>query len=251
MISFPNAKINLGLHVIRKRDDGFHDIETVFFPIQMHDSLEILVKPGETSITQHGPALPDGENIVTKAYELLKSEYGIPAVDIHLLKHIPTGAGLGGGSSDAAHTLLMLNDLFRLNISSAGLEALAAKLGSDCPFFMRNKPVFASGRGEVFEEIDPDLSGYEIRVVKPDVHISTVEAYGFVKPNAERPSLREIIRQPLSDWKDNLINDFEKPVFEKYPEIREVKESMYDQGAVYASMSGSGSAVYGLFAAEE
>jgi len=247
MISFPNAKINLGLHVIRKRDDGFHDIETVFYPISIHDSLEILAIEGETVLKQYGLKLPEGENIVLKAYKLLKQESDIPAVDMHLLKNIPGGAGLGGGSSDAAHTLLMLNDLFELNISSAGLEALAAKLGSDCAFFIRNRPVFASGRGEVLGEINLDLSGYEIRVINPEIHISTAEAYGFVKPDAERPSLREIIQQPLSDWKDILINDFENPIFKKYPEIREVKESLYDMGAIYASMSGSGSAVYGIF----
>ena len=250
MISFPNAKINLGLHVIRKRYDGFHDIETVFYPISLSDSLEIYHsdKP-EASLKLYGPLLPAGENLCMRAFHLLKEEFDIPSVEMHLLKHIPTGSGLGGGSSDAAQTLLMLNDLFKLNISSAGLETLAAKLGSDCAFFIRNRPVFASGRGEVFEEISLDLSGFEIKVINPNIHINTAEAYGFVKPDAERPYLREIIRQPLSDWKDILINDFEKPIFEKHPEIREIKESLYKMGAVYASMSGSGSAVYGIFTA--
>ncbi len=247
MLSFPNAKINLGLHVLRKRADGFHDIETVFYPIAMHDSLEILPSKGETSIEQYGPELPGGENIVLKAYHLLKKGNDIPAVDIHLLKHIPTGAGLGGGSSDAAHALIMLNDMFKIGLSSAELEILTAQLGSDCAFFIRNKSLFASGRGEVFEDIDLDLSGYQIRVIKPEIHISTPEAYGMVTPQENRPSLREIITMPIHDWKHHLVNDFETPIFNKYPMIKKVKEKMYREGAIYASMSGSGSAVYGLF----
>jgi len=246
MLSFPNAKINLGLHVLRKREDGFHEIETVFYPIDMHDSLEI--RPAvQTTFNFSGPELAEGENIVLKAYHLMGQEYGIPPVEIHLLKHIPAGAGLGGGSSDAAHSLVMLNDLFNLDISPAELEKLAAELGSDCAFFIRNKPALASGRGELLEDIDLDLSGYEIKVIKPDIHISTPEAYGMVKPMDVRPSLREIIQKPVHEWKEVMVNDFEKPLFEKYPEIREHKEALYAQGPVYASMSGSGSAVYGLF----
>jgi len=247
MISFPNAKINLGLHVLNKREDGFHDIETIFYPIPMHDSLEILPMSGEVSIKQYGPPLPGGENLCIQAFDLLKEDYNLPAVDIHLLKHIPAGAGLGGGSSDAAHTLILLNDLFELGVSSDQLESMAAKLGSDCAFFIRNRPLFASGRGEVFNEISLDLSGYRVEVIRPDIHISTPEAYGMITPEENRPSLREIIQKPIMEWKDHLVNDFEKPIFEKYPEIRELKESFYDQGALYASMSGSGSAVYGIF----
>lgn len=246
MITFPNAKINLGLHVLQKREDGFHEIETVFYPIDLHDSLEI--RPAvETTFNFSGPDLAGGENIVMKAYRLLEQEYGIPPVEMHLLKHIPAGAGLGGGSSDAAHALLMLDEMFSLDISPAGLEELAAELGSDCTFFIRNEPVLASGRGEVLENIVLDLSGYEIRVVNPDIHISTPEAYGMVTPMNVRLSLREIIQKPIHEWKEALVNDFEKPIFEKYPEIHEIKESLYDQGAIYASMSGSGSSVFGLF----
>ena len=178
---------------------------------------------------------------------MLKQDYDIPEIDIHLLKHIPAGAGLGGGSSDAAFTLIMLNELFKLGISSAEMESRAATLGSDCAFFIRNKPLLAGGRGEVFEEIKLDLSGYRVEVIKPDIHMSTAEAYGMIAPIADRPSLREIIQKPIHEWKDHLVNDFEKPIFEKYPEIRELKESYYDQGAIYSSMSGSGSAVYGIF----
>lgn len=246
MLTFPNAKINLGLHVLRKRDDGFHDIETVFYPIAMHDSLEILPAQ-EHSLKQYGPALPRGENLVKKAYMLLYEKYDIPPIDVHLLKHIPTGSGLGGGSSDAAFTLKMLNEMFKLDISPAGMERHAALLGSDCAFFIRNETAIASGRGEVLENIDLDLSDYEIRVVHPGIHIPTPEAYGMVKPADNRPSLREIIKMPVSTWKDNLVNDFEKPIFNKHPEIGILKQQMYDEGAVYAVMSGSGSAVFGLF----
>lgn len=247
MITFPNAKINLGLHVLRKREDGFHDIESIIYPIHMHDSLEMIPSDGEIFLKQYGPALPVGENIVMKAYKLLKKNFNIPAVEIHLLKHISSGAGLGGGSSDAAHSLIMLNDLFKLDISPAELEKLAVELGSDCAFFIRNKPALASGRGELLEDIDLDLSGYEIRVIKPDIHISTPEAYGMVMPMDVRPSLRKIIQKPIHEWKEVMVNDFEKPIFEKYPEIKEIKENMYREGAIYASMSGSGSSIYGIF----
>ena len=164
MLSFPNAKINLGLHVLRKRDDGYHDIETLFYPLEMHDSLEIM-PASEHSLKQYGPALPRGENLVKKAHLLLYEKYDIPPIDVHLLKHIPTGSGLGGGSSDAAFTLKMLNTMFNLDISPAGLEKHAALLGSDCAFFIRNRPALASGRGEVLESIELDLSDYEIRVL--------------------------------------------------------------------------------------
>lgn len=246
MISFPNAKINLGLHVIRKRDDGFHDIETVFYPINMHDSLEILPAE-EHSLKLYGPALPRGENLVTKAYRLLYEKYDIPPIDVHLLKHIPTGSGLGGGSSDAAFTLLMLNEIFKLGISNTGLKKHAALLGSDCAFFVENKPAIASGRGEILEDIEIDLSGYRIELSHPGFHVSTPEAYGLVTAVDNRPSLREIISQPISEWKNNLLNDFEEPVFKKYPAIRAAKEELYDKGAVYAAMSGSGSSIFGLF----
>jgi len=248
MITFPNAKINLGLHILRKREDGFHDIETVFYPITLHDSLEIYsLQLGETSLKQYGPRITDGQNLCVKAYELMKAEYDIPSVEMHLLKQIPLGAGLGGGSSDATHTLLMLNDIFDLCIGSSELEKLAARLGSDCAFFIRNNAVFANGRGEVFAPIDIDLEAFKIKVVHPDIHISTAEAYSMITPNAERPSLKEIIIKPISHWKDHLVNDFEDAVFKKYPEVRAAKEAMYEDGAIYASMSGSGSAVFGIF----
>ncbi len=247
MLSFPNAKINLGLQVLRKRPDGFHDIETVFYPVQLHDALEIHVADGKSSFRQYGPELPGGENIVFKAYHLLREDFELPALDIHLLKGIPAGAGLGGGSSDAAHALAMMNDLFGLRISPAALENYAGKLGSDCPFFIRNRPCIASGRGEVMEDIDLDLSAYRIELQYPGIHVATAEAYALVSPDDSRVSLREIIHRPVKEWKGKLRNDFEEAVFKKHPEIRELKEKMLEEGALYASMSGSGSAVYGIF----
>ena len=249
MISFPNAKINLGLHVTRKRDDGFHDIETVFYPVPICDTLEIYSFGDEdSSLKLYGtPLRAGGENLCMKAYKLLKNNFKLPPVDIHLLKYIPNGAGLGGGSSDATHTLMMLNDLFNLDISLADLEGQAIKLGSDCAFFMRNKPVFAFGRGEQFEDIDLDLSGKYIMIVKPDIHISTAEAFSMIKPVEGRPSPREIILKPIHEWKGLLVNDFEEPVFKKYPKIKSIRDEMYNTGAIYAAMSGSGSAVFGLF----
>ena len=248
MIAFPNAKINLGLHILSKRKDGFHDIETVFYPLMIHDSLEILTAGDqETSFKQYGLPLNSSKNLCEQAYELLKLEYDLPPVEMHLLKHIPVGAGLGGGSSDAAFTLLTLNELFGLGISSLELEKIAAGLGSDCAFFIRNRPLFATGRGELFEPLEIDLSAFEIRMAKPDIHISTPEAYAMATPKAGRPSLREVITNPIAEWKDCLFNDFEGPIFDKYPEIRIEKEKMYEQGAIYAAMSGSGSAVFGIF----
>ena len=246
MITFPNAKINLGLHVLRKRHDGFHDIETVFYPIAMHDSLELLPS-SDHSLNQYGPALPKGENLVMKAYRLLYEKYDIPPIDIHLLKHIPTGSGLGGGSSDAAHTLIMLNEMFELDISIARLQKLAAKIGSDCAFFIQNKPAIGTGRGDILAHFELDLSGYEIRLLHPGIQIPTHQAYDLVTPLDGRPSLREIIKMPVSDWKDNLFNDFEKPVFKKYSIIETLKQKMYSEGAAYAAMSGSGSTVFGIF----
>lgn len=248
MITFPNAKINLGLQVLRKRNDGFHDIETAFYPIPLRDSLEILKLSGRKgSFRQYGLRLGGGENLCQKAYNLLKEKYDIAPVSMYLLKNIPAGAGLGGGSSDAAHTLIMLNEMFDLDISSAELEILAAQLGSDCPFFIRNMPVLAEGRGEVFTPIKPGLGGKYIVVVKPDLHVSTPEAYAMVRPDQGRASLRDILEKPVEQWKDVLFNDFETPVFKNYPAIRQIKEKMYDDGALYASMSGSGSAVFGIF----
>jgi 4-diphosphocytidyl-2-C-methyl-D-erythritol kinase len=251
MVVFPNAKINLGLNVVERRPDGYHNIETVFYPVGLSDVLD--VEPSETctdySFSASGIELggdPE-DNLIVKAYRLLRSEYQFPAVDISLVKQIPFGAGLGGGSSDAAFMLKALNESFDLKITVKKLEKLAARLGADCPVFIQNKPVFATGIGNVFTPIDLSLKGYFLLLVKPDIHVSTPEAYSLVIPEKPHLSLVELIQKPLQDWKNTIKNDFEKSVFSNHPEIELIKNAMYKIGALYASMSGSGSSVYGLF----
>lgn len=249
MITYPNPKLNLGLNVIRKREDGYHDLESLFVPYMgMKDILEI-VPAKELGMHLYGIAL-DGDpldNLCIKAWKLLNEAYGIPPVEIHLCKNIPAGAGLGGGSADCAFTLRMLSDMFGLGLSDETLAGFAARLGSDCPFFVYNRPMIASGRGEILEPYDIDLSGYRIEVVKPDVHVSTKEAYAGIKPHKPEVGLREALAAPVKKWKDILKNDFEVSVFTAHPEIAAAKAAMYERGAVYASMSGSGSAVFGIF----
>lgn len=250
MICFPNAKINLGLNVVSKRPDGYHNIETVFYPIPVKDALEI-VSAEELSFTQTGIQVdaPMEKNLVIKALNLLKTHYDIPALEIHLLKAIPFGAGLGGGSADAAFMLKLLNDFCKLNIQDDELEKIAATIGADCPFFIRNTPVFATGTGNIFESVELSLKGYHLCLIKPDVAVSTPEAYSQVTPAAPVLSLKEIVCRPVSEWKELMINDFERSVFTKHPVIGQIKETLYKAGAVYASMSGSGSSVFGLFEA--
>lgn len=251
MLTFPNAKINLGLNIVEKRTDGYHNIETVFYPIGLCDVLE--VKPSETcsdySFSSSGLAI-DGDaedNLIVKAYRLLRSGYQFPAIDISLVKQIPFGAGLGGGSADAAFALKAINELFELKITPSRLEKIAAKLGADCPVFIRNKPVFGSGIGNVFAPVDVSLKGYYLLLVKPEIHVSTPEAYSMVTPEKPQISLSELIKQPISEWKNTIKNDFEISVFKRYPYIEKIKNEMYRLGALYASMSGSGSAVYAIF----
>lgn len=248
MICFPNAKINIGLNIVGKRPDGYHNIETVFYPIPVKDALEI-VGADAFSFTQTGIPVdaPAEKNLVVKALELLKRCYDIPPLEVHLLKSIPFGAGLGGGSADAAFMLKLLNDYCRLGIPQGKLERLASTLGADCPFFIRNVPVFASGTGNIFEPVELSLQGYHLCIVKPDIAVSTPEAYSMVTPQLPDVSLKEIIRKPVSEWAGSMVNDFEQSVFLKYPRIGEIKDSLYRQGALYASMSGSGSSVFGLF----
>lgn len=248
MICFPNAKINLGLNVIGKRPDGYHNIETVFYPIPMKDALEI-VAANEPTFRQTGIQIdaPMEKNLVVKALNRLKTQYSIPALKIHLLKAIPFGAGLGGGSSDAAFMLKLLNEFCKLNISDNRLEEMAASIGADCPFFIRNTPVFACGTGNIFEMVQLSLKGYYLCLIKPNVAVSTAEAYSLVTPTIPSVSLKDIIKQPVTKWKELMVNDFEKSVFSRYPIVGEIKESLYQHGAVYASMSGSGSSVFGLF----
>jgi len=246
VISFPNAKINLGLHVTEKRPDGFHNIETVLYPIPITDILEIILSEKKgIAFTATGTPIPGDpeKNLVLKAVNLI-SDTGYR---IHLHKIIPTGAGLGGGSADGAFALKLLNDLWKLDLSVAQMQDFARRLGSDCAFFIENRPVFAFGRGDRFEPMAPDLSEYRIVIVVPPVQVSTPEAYSLVTPRQPLHSLKEIISQPVEEWTGLLTNDFEEPVMNNYPVIREVKEELYRQGAIYAAMSGSGAAVYGVF----
>ncbi|MFO8066655.1 MAG: 4-(cytidine 5'-diphospho)-2-C-methyl-D-erythritol kinase [Bacteroidales bacterium] len=250
MLIFPHAKINLGLFVKRKREDGFHEIETVFYPVMLKDVLEIITTDGtKSSFFSSGINIPGNRNsnLCIKAYELLKKRYNIPAVNMHLHKVIPTGAGLGGGSSDAAFTLRLLNEMLSLNINKDEMMSLAAQLGSDCAYFIHDEPMLAKGRGEIFSNINLDLSDYHILLIKPDLSISSAEAYSMIRPEEPQASLEEIIKTPVNDWKKFLYNDFEIPIFKKHPYIKEIKEFLYEKRAVYASMSGSGSAVFGLF----
>jgi len=248
MISFPNAKINIGLHITEKRTDGYHNLETVFFPVGWSDALEIATSE-EVQFSSGGIHIPgDPEsNLVMKAYRLLQKDFSLPCLKIHLHKQIPFGAGLGGGSADGAFMLSLLNKQFELNLSGEELEQYAAQLGSDCPFFIRNKPVFASGRGEIMEPVHLSLNGMFILLVKPPVEVATAKAFQLVVPKEPAISLKTLIELPVQEWKDKITNQFEPSVFEQYPEIGDVRQSLYDLGAVYASMSGSGSCVFGLF----
>ncbi|MBF9252394.1 4-(cytidine 5'-diphospho)-2-C-methyl-D-erythritol kinase [Pontibacter sp. 172403-2] len=248
MLDFPNAKINLGLNIISKRPDGYHNLQSCFYPVKWSDALEIL--PAE--VQQFGttglpvPGAP-GANLCLKAYQLLKQKYELPPVHLHLHKVLPMGAGLGGGSADAAYTLRILNKLFGLNLSVETLENYARQLGSDCAFFVQNKPVIATERGDIFTPAALDLSGYTCVIVYPGIHITTAEAYGSITPKAPDYDLEDLLKQPVEVWKGKLQNDFEASLFPKYPVLPQIKEQLYAAGAAYASMTGSGSAMYGLF----
>ena len=255
MITFPNAKINLGLNIVEKRPDGYHNLETIFYPINLQDALEVTRRENnDKEYTLHISGSPlEGEpedNLVVKAYKLLKKDYpGLLPVDIHMYKHIPAGAGLGGGSSDAACMIKLLNGKFSLELSTERMEEYAVKLGADCSFFIRNKPVFATGIGNLFEPVELSLKGYHIILIKPDIFVSTRDAFAEIKPVRPAVSLKEIVKQPMETWKNSMKNDFEDSVFKKFPEIAAIKDELYDLGAVYAAMSGSGSSVYGIFKA--
>jgi len=248
MICFPNAKINLGLHVVEKRKDGFHNIETCFYPIPLKDALEI-VPATEFSFTQVGLTMNSSpsDNLVIKALNLFKKRYDVPDLSVYLKKVIPFGAGLGGGSADAAFMLKLLNAYTSQNLNEEELEKMAVEIGADCPFFIRNTPVIATGIGNIFDSIGLSLKGYTLYIIKPNLSVSTKDAYASVKPHKPNVSLHEILQNPVKEWKEALKNDFEPGIFQKYPVIAEIKAYMYAQGAVYAAMSGSGSAVFGLF----
>lgn len=254
MILYPNAKINIGLNVVEKRTDGYHNLETVFYPINLLDALEITTdehQADSVKLKVSGEAIAGrpSDNLVMKACNLMRSMFPekIERLSVHLHKHIPTGAGLGGGSSDAAFTIKALNEKFSLGMSVDQMEQLSAQLGADCPFFIKNQPVFAEGIGDIFTDIDIVLKGKTLVLVKPDISVSTADAYSLVSPHKPQQSLRESLRLPVEEWKNHVVNDFESSVFKKFPEIAAIKDRLYDLGALYASMSGSGSAVYGIF----
>jgi len=249
LIAFPNCKINIGLNVIDKREDGYHNLETVFYPLNFSDALEILPTQDNNEFAVTGlPLINNQNNLCVKAYDLIKKDFPeLPFIRMHLHKVIPVGAGLGGGSADAAFTLQILNQKFSLRLSGDQLKNYALRLGSDCPFFLFNKPSFATGRGEQLEPVNLNLSQYKIMLVNPGIHIDTSWAFLNVEPVSPKKSVKEIITQSVETWKQQLINHFETPVFKTYPEIKRIKEILYGKGALYASLTGSGSTVYGIF----
>ena len=249
MIAFPHAKINLGLYIISRRPDGYHNLETVFYPLPLCDILEI-VPAEETRFLSSGLNIPGkpADNLVLRAIQLLKRSYPrIGALDIYLHKSIPMGAGLGGGSSDAACTLQSVNRFFNLNISATHLNAYALELGSDCPFFLQSTPCYASGRGEILEPVGLDLSAYSFLLVHPEIHIETAGAFAGIRPAKPAQDLKKSIMMPVPDWKKNIHNIFEIPVFEAHPSLRKIRDQLYAAGALYAAMTGSGSTIYGIF----
>lgn len=250
MLIFSNCKINLGLRILRKRTDGYHDLETVFYPIPFNDVIEVIRTGEQVQFSSSGIPIDvePAQNLCMKAYALLKGLYELPPFKLHLHKSIPSGAGLGGGSANAAFTLKLLNAKFNLGLNTTQLLDLALQLGSDCPFFIVNKPCLATGRGELFESIDLSrLKGYKLVLVNPGIHISTAWAFSRVRITGSSASIKDLVSQPLENWKHTLVNDFEEAVFSEYPVIAQLKNELYSRGAIYASMSGSGSTVFGIF----
>jgi 4-diphosphocytidyl-2-C-methyl-D-erythritol kinase len=248
VITFPNAKINIGLNVINRRPDGYHNLETIFYPIRINDVLEI-VESTEMRFESAGLDIPGRveDNLCLQGYDLLREDFDLPPVSIFLYKHIPIGAGLGGGSADAAFFIRLVNDYFRLDLADDQMMGYAARLGADCAFFIKNTPAFAQAKGDELEPVQLDLSSYKMVLVMPPVHVSTGEAYRGVKPAVPEESLKELIGLPVGDWKHRIKNDFEESVFKNHPSIRGVKAALYEAGALYASMSGSGASVFGIF----
>lgn len=248
MISFPNAKINIGLNVINRRADGYHNLETVFYPVKIYDALEV-VPANNMQFKASGLGIPGNinDNLCLKGYELLKNDFDLPPVSIHLHKHIPIGAGLGGGSADAGFFIKLINNRFGLDLTTAQMQHYASKLGADCAFFIEDKPVFARGKGDEFIAIPLNLSAYHIVLVMPQAHVSTAEAYRGVKPKPAESPLQEINELQIAEWKNYVKNDFEESVFKNHPVIRGVKAALYEADAIYASMSGSGASVFGIF----
>ena len=254
MLWFPFAKINLGLAVLNKRADGFHAIESLMHPIKLYDILEIIENPNkdqdELMLSGLPLEIPPEKNLVWKALKLLRKQYNFPALKIQLHKQIPSGAGLGGGSSDAAHTLLGINQLFKLNIDKNTLGKLASEIGSDCPFFLKQKTQYAKGRGELLKDFKLNLKPQKLVLIIPEFSISTQTAYGKIVAESPKISPEEVLKKPIEEWKHLLKNDFEKSTFDEFPILSDVKEMLYKKGAIYASLSGSGSALFGLFQEE-
>lgn len=261
MLTYPCAKINLGLNITAERADGYHDLETVFYPVPLTDVLEIKHMdprfphdtPCDLKVTGNHVDCDERKNLVVRAYELLAADFNLPPIHAHLYKRIPSQAGLGGGSADGAFMIRLLDERFRLNIGNAEMERYAARLGSDCAFFITAEPSFATGRGEVLQPADGpkgNLDGYHIAIVKPDIAVSTRDAYSQIACRKPEKSCRDIVRQPIDTWRAELVNDFEAPVFAQHPELARIKEKLYDMGAAYAAMSGSGSALFGIFRQE-
>lgn len=249
MIVFPNAKINLGLHILGKRPDGYHELETYMYPAPLTDILELTEAP-ETTLHLSGIHIGDigkANNLVYKTWKLMHGIYNIPPIRIDLHKNIPAGAGLGGGSADAAFAVKTLNEMFGLSLETTRMEKLAAQLGSDCAFFVQNKPALATGRGEILQHFPVNIQARYMVIVVPDIHISTAEAYAGVSPDKNRNSITDILSLPINQWAEQLSNDFENHLFSLHPQLAEIRTALYNKGAVYAAMSGSGSAIYGLF----
>ncbi len=252
MVYFPNAKINIGLNVLEKREDGYHNIESIFYPVDWCDAIEATPTEGngKINLTIFGTPVPGNtdSNLCVKAYHLLNEKFNLPSLNAWLLKSIPMGAGMGGGSANAAFFLKMLNHLFELNLSIEELKNYAAQIGSDCTFFIENKPAIVTGTGNIITPIPLDLSSYYITIVYPQIHIDTKNAYCLITPKKRTNSLQEIaLNMPVESWKDKVVNDFEEPIFKAYPQLAEIKNILYTNGALYASMTGSGSALYGIF----
>ncbi|MBC7694433.1 MAG: 4-(cytidine 5'-diphospho)-2-C-methyl-D-erythritol kinase [Burkholderiales bacterium] len=265
MICFPNAKINLGLHVTEKREDGFHNIETIFYPVGWNEALEVIERPmtlkrdssaenRSLNFNLHLSGLPVSgnisDNLLYKAYQLMQQKKSLPSLEVYLHKVLPMGAGLGGGSADAAFFINLLNEQFDLKFQETERMDMARQLGSDCAFFIKNKPIYATQKGDVFADLDLDLSHLFIAIIYPNIHSNTKEAYSLVRPQQPSRSLLDFIKQPISSWKHELVNDFEKSIFSLYPIVEKTKQDLYNCGALYACMSGSGSAVFGLFEEE-
>lgn len=254
MVSFPNAKINIGLQVLGKRADGYHNLQTIFYPVKIHDALEIIssetTHSGKVTFSSSGRTIdvnPE-DNLCVKAYHLIKKDFpSIPDISMHLHKNIPMGAGMGGGSADAAYVLDLLNKKFKLDISQQKSLGYALQLGSDCPFFIINKPCYAEGRGELLEQITLDLSSYKLFIVNPGIHVNTAVAFKNLRHTNDHCNLNAAILEPIEKWKELIKNDFEMPVFSSFTVLKKIKQTLYDAGALFALMSGSGSTIYGIF----